>query len=104
MTIQVRPFLPTDREALSALVTRLSGFELHPWRRADENQPGILAGLGEVSAFSQEAIAGVDGLRAAFPGDRDDFIAAQVRIARGGRAQQISLISKAHMQRLAVGL
>jgi len=36
MAIRVRLFLPTDREALTTLVTRLSAFDLHPWRSADQ--------------------------------------------------------------------
>jgi SagB-type dehydrogenase family enzyme len=36
MSVQVRPYLPADREALTALVTRLSEFDLHPWRQAEQ--------------------------------------------------------------------
>jgi len=36
MSIRVRLFLPTDREFITALVTRLSEFDLPEWRQADQ--------------------------------------------------------------------
>jgi ribosomal protein S18 acetylase RimI-like enzyme len=36
MTIQVRPFNPSDREFILSLVTRFSEFELPEWRSANE--------------------------------------------------------------------
>jgi hypothetical protein len=43
--------------------------DLDPWRdgrgrRADEDQAGIGAGMGEAGVLGQEAVAGVDRLRA----------------------------------------
>jgi hypothetical protein len=43
-------------------------------RRADEDEPGLGAGLGEVLVLAQEAVARVDGLRAGGLGRVDDAL------------------------------
>lgn len=51
MSIRVRAFLPTDREFITALVIRLSEFDLPEWRQAaqidDTNISALIAAMEE---------------------------------------------------------
>ena len=71
---------------------------------ADEDKAGLGAGFGEIGALGQEAVAGMDGVRATAPGDVQDLVNAQVAFASGGRANKVGLVGVAHMQRGAVHL
>ena len=71
---------------------------------ADEDNAGIRAGRGEGLAFGQEAVTGVDGIRAALAGDLDDLVGPQIGVARRRRPEQVGLIGIADVQRVAVRL
>ena len=62
-------------------------------RRADEDQPGIGAGLREVGALGQEAVAGMHRVGAGAPGGVED--APDVEVAVGGRAAPMRTASSA---------
>ena len=73
-------------------------------RRADEGEAGRSTRLGESRVFGQEAVAGVDGLRAGAPGRVDDGVGLQVAVGGRGRADVHRLVGHAHVQRLGVGV
>jgi hypothetical protein len=70
--------------------------------RAD--RAGRRAGLGEVLVLGQEAVAGVNRLRAGGAGRLQDAVAAQIALARGSRADADRLVGQPHMARVRVGL
>src|SRR5512143_990840 len=61
MSVHVRPYLPADRETISALVTRFSEFDLPDWRSADEidrtNRLSIQKALEEPEAGAAILVA-----------------------------------------------
>ena len=59
---------------------------------ADEDQAGGGAGFGEGGVFGEEAVAGVDGLRAADARGFQDGFDAQVGVARGGGADAVGFV------------
>ena len=72
--------------------------------RADEDDPGLVAGAREGGVLGEEAVAGVDGLGARLLGDLDDLLDHQV--ALGGRpgAEQVRLVGAPRVRRVAIGL
>ncbi|MCW0416072.1 hypothetical protein NB689_001826 [Xanthomonas sacchari] len=74
------------------------------WRRSDEHQPARGAGFGELGVLGQEAVAGMDGLRAAALRGLEDALAAQVALARRRGADVHGLVGQAHVARVAVGI
>ena len=70
-------------------------------RGADEAQAGSGAGLGEVGALAQKAIAGVDGVAAQFARDRQQPRAVEVGRRPRGR-QRPGLVGGVHMGRVGV--
>jgi hypothetical protein len=82
------------------------GFEAHVLdgrrRRADEDQAGLGTGAGEVLVLAQEAVAGVDRLRAGGLGGLDDAFPAQVAVFRRVAADVDRLVAGRHM--LGVGV
>eukprot|EP01022_Parablepharisma_sp_SALTPOND_P017912 TRINITY_DN290_c1_g3_i4.p2 TRINITY_DN290_c1_g3~~TRINITY_DN290_c1_g3_i4.p2 ORF type:complete len:1276 (+),score=518.94 TRINITY_DN290_c1_g3_i4:24104-27931(+) len=73
-------------------------------RRADEDQAGIGAGLGELGVLRQETIAGMDGLRAGSEGGGDDLVTAQVTFLGRGRAQMHAFIAGRDMLGARIGI
>ena len=73
-------------------------------RRADEDDAGRGAGLGELVVLRQEAVARVHGLRAGGLGGVEDLVRQQVGLARRRRADQHRLVGQAHMARIGIGL
>ena len=69
-------------------------------RRADEDDAGVGAGLGEF-VLGQEAVAGMDRLRAREPGDLED-VAAQVD-SFGAAAADVRLVAGRDMHGAGVG-
>src|SRR5690606_15386799 len=72
--------------------------------RADEDQAGSGAGFGELRVLREEAVAGVDRLRAGTPRCRQDRLAAQVTLARRCRTDMDRFVGEAHMARRAIGV
>ena len=71
--------------------------------RADEDDAGILAGLGELGRFRQQAIAGVDRIGARDAGDADILVDLQVGLDRAlALADQIGLVGLEAVQRQLV--
>jgi hypothetical protein len=64
--------------------------------------PSSSQACGKVIAFGQEAIAGMDRVRAAFFSDFDDLIRPQIGFARRRRAEQVGLVCIADVQGLPV--
>lgn len=92
-----------------ALHQRLGGrFAAHggdrAGRRADEHHAGLRHGFGKAFVFGQEAVAGVDGLRAGVARGLQDGIGAQVAGARLGAADMHGDIAGGHMARVGVGI
>jgi len=59
--------------------------------------------FGEMRIFGQEAIAGVDGVRAADLGSRDDRRNRQIAVGRSRRADADRLIGEPHVHRVGIG-
>ena len=76
----------------------------HVGRRADERQAGVRAGAGERGVLGQEAVAGVDGLRAGAAGGVDQRGDREVGLGRGGGADPQRDVGGADVRRLAVGV
>src|SRR5690606_36695953 len=55
-------------------------------RRANEGNTGGLAGPGECGALAEKAVAGVDGIAAMLPGQRDQL--GDVQVSRRAAARQ----------------
>ena len=73
-------------------------------RRTDEHDAGGRAGFGELGALGEEAVAGMDALRAGAPRDLDDLLDRQIAFAAGGGPIRCASSHGAHMQRAGVGL
>ncbi len=73
-------------------------------RRADEDDAGPLAFLGEVLVLRQEAVARMDRLCARTPGDLQDAVRAQIALPGRRRADQVRFVAHTHVQRARVGL
>ena len=97
-----------DRHA--GLLHQRLGLVLQPhgadrrWRRADEHDAGRRAGLGELRVLGQEAVARMDAVGVRERRRLDDLVDHQIAVARGWRADQISLVCDAHVQRSRIGL
>ena len=72
-------------------------------RGADEHDVVLAAQLRERRVLRQEAVAGMDGLRAGALRGGQDGGDVQVRVARGGRADAHALVGQVHVQRMLVG-
>src|SRR5512144_1725806 len=61
MSVHVRPYLPADRETISALVARFSEFDLPNWRSADDidrtNRLSLQKALDEPAAGAAILVA-----------------------------------------------
>jgi ribosomal protein S18 acetylase RimI-like enzyme len=70
MTIQIRPYLPTDQEFILSLVGRFSGFDLPEWRRVEDvdatNRAALVEALEEPNPGSAIFLAEEDGIPAGF--------------------------------------
>ena len=71
---------------------------------ADEHQPFFFHPFGERFIFGKKTVAWMDGLGAGLLGRRDDLVGHQIRLTRGRRAQQYSLIGHLYVARFAVCL
>ncbi len=69
-----------------------------------KTRPAAGAGLGEVFVLAQEAIAGVDGLRARGLGGLDDALPAQVAVLGRAAADVHGLVAGGHVLGLGVGV
>ena len=72
--------------------------------RADERDPGLLAGRGEVGVLGQEPVAGVDRLGAGRLRRLEQPLDVQVALGGHRRAEQVGLVGLGHVGRVAVGL
>ena len=72
-------------------------------RRADEHDARALARLGEVLVLREEAVAGMDRLRAGGARDLEDAIAAQVAFLCRGRADEEGLVGGEDVLRARIG-
>jgi hypothetical protein len=70
----------------------------------DPHQPGVDDLLGEAGVLGEEAVAGVDGVRAGLLGDLDELVLQQVGVTRRRAAQRIRLIGDGHVEGVPVGL
>ncbi len=66
--------------------------------RPDEAQPGRLAGLGECRVLGQEAVAGMDRLRAGLARGGQDRLHPQVAVGGAGGADADRLVGQADMR------
>ena len=83
----------------------LRAHQLHgAHRRADENDSRIFAGAREIGVFRQKSVTGVNRFRAAAARGVEDAVDAQVAFRGGRRADRISLVGVAHVQRFAVDI
>ena len=74
-------------------------------RRADEHDPGLLAGLRERRVLGEEAVARVDRLaRPRAPRDVEDLLDAQVVLRGGPAAEVVGLVGARDVRRVAVEL
>src|SRR5690606_40027891 len=72
--------------------------------RADEDQARGFHGFGEVGVFAEEAVAGVDGLRATPFRDLEDDVPAQVAVLRPRAAMRAGLVGAPGMLLSGIGL
>ena len=72
--------------------------------RADEGDAVFPAGRGKLRIFGEEAVAGVDGLRAGEQRGGEDALLAEVAVLRRGRTDADALVGEGDMQAVAVGL
>ena len=72
--------------------------------RTDEDDAGGLASGGEIGVLRQEAVAGMDRLRAALLRGIDDARDIEIAFARWRRSDQDRFIGRRDMQRVGVGL
>ncbi len=70
-------------------------------RRTDEDDPGGGAGAGEVGAFAEETVAGVERVAAAAPRGADERIDVEVG-GRAGRPERDRGVGEPHVQRVGV--
>jgi len=71
---------------------------------ADPGQTGVNDLLGERAVLGEEAVAGVNRVRAALRGDRDELVLQEVRVAGSGAAQGVRLVGDLHVEGVAVRL
>ncbi len=71
---------------------------------ADEDEPGIGAGLREIGALREEAVTRVHAVGFRGLGSGDQFVDRQIAFGRGRRADCARLVAQPHMQRIAVGV
>ncbi len=71
---------------------------------ANEDDAGLGAGLRETGVLREEAVAGMDRLRAGAAGGGQDGVATQVALTRRRRADRNGLVGQAHVARVAVGV
>ena len=72
--------------------------------RADEDQPRVGAGLGEVFVLTQKPVAGVNGLRASLLGSIDDALPLQVTVFGRAAAHVHRLVARHHVLGVRVGV
>ncbi len=70
----------------------------------DEDDAGLLQSHRERLALGQEAVAGMDGLRARGEASLDDLVDQQIRLGRWRRADGDGLVRHLHMQAVPVGV
>jgi hypothetical protein len=70
-------------------------------RRADEDEPGVRAGLRELGVLGQEAVAGVHGLRARSGARPRGSLDAEVALGGGRGAEPDRLVGLEHVPRAA---
>ena len=70
--------------------------------RADEGDARSAAGLGELRAFAQEAVAGVHGIDAGFLREVDDLVVVEVALERRSLADVVRLVGIADVEHVAV--
>src|SRR5581483_1803845 len=73
-------------------------------RGTDEDDPVVLARLGEGGVLGEEAVAGVDGLGARVPRDLDQLVDDEVGLVRRARADQVGLVGAPRVGSVAVRL
>ena len=73
-------------------------------RRADEDEPGLGAGLGKIRILRQKAVTGMYRLGAALPRRVDDRRNLEIAVARRRRPDQPRLIRQRNMQCTRIGL
>ncbi len=73
-------------------------------RRADEGDPGGLAGFGKRRVLGEKTVAGVDGFRAGFTGDAENLLHVQIGLCGRAFAQAVGLVGLLQMQAGGVGL
>ena len=71
---------------------------------ADEGQALFFDAARERFVLAQEAVAGMDGLRARALGRGNDLVGHQIGLSRRRRPEQHGLVGQLHMARVAVGL
>jgi hypothetical protein len=69
-----------------------------------KTMPGVGTGLGKRLALGQEAVAGVDGLRAGAAGHVEQLLDDEIALAGRRRADVVRLVGEAHVGRVAVGV
>ena len=72
--------------------------------RPDEDDPLRLAAAHKGRVLRQEAVAGMDRVRAALPDRPDHGVDVEVAQGRGGRAEPVRLVGRADVQRVPVGI
>ena len=73
-------------------------------RRADEDQAGVHAGLGEIGILGQEAVTGMDCLGAGRLGRGDDGLDVQVALDGRRRPDAPRLVGLRHVRRSGIGI
>jgi hypothetical protein len=71
--------------------------------RADEGDAMVLQHLGEAGVLGQEAVAGMNRIRAGDLAGRDDRGHVEVAVAGGGRPDADALVGKPHVHGVGVG-
>ena len=72
--------------------------------RSDPDQAGVDHRLREVGVFAEEAVAGMDRLRAGFFRGGDDLLTNQIALARRRRPDMHRFVRLTHVQRIGVGI
>ena len=73
-------------------------------RRTDEFDVGGPADLGKVGVFAEQAVAGMNRVHVGDFSSGDDRRHVEIAVGGARRANADSLVGKAHMQRVAIGL
>ena len=91
---------------ISLRQTTSGGFRSQPLhrfgRRADKFDSGRGASARERCVFSQEPVAGMNGVAAGIACHADNLVDGEIAFARGRRTEAISFVGEADVQRLAV--